>query len=455
MAAAFNDDGSHSDIVTASYALGQCADPIVSPTDGTVFKHSGQVVSIAQNGEEGVLRYTVDGSDPTSVSAIYTGPFMVDDSVVVKAKVFSDNYFDSAVVTVNLTREWETVATPVVTAGAEFTGRETEVVIACSTPGATIRYTTNGDEPTSHSPKYTGSFWVSKSCTIKAVAMCADYLMSAIASRTVTKVWGIGDTMGAPDHAFTTSGDVGFTRVDDATATGGEAMRSGAIGNSAGYGLYTRSVLSTTVHGPGTLTFKWRASCEQDDDYEWDHAEFAVDGVVTARINDVTEWREVEQPIIGSGEHVVTWTYLKDDSEGAGDDCLWVSDYSWVTDEPYTHESSVPVPYNWICSYFPHTAPEYDRLEATARKLAANGVDTVEEAYIAGLNPTNQVSRFAAKMELRDGVPVVMWEPDLNESGTKSERLYKVYGKESLSDVDWVYPTNSLHRFFKVTVEMP
>ena len=455
MAAAFNDDGSHSDIVTASYALGQCADPIVSPTDGTVFKHSGQVVSIAQNGEEGVLRYTVDGSDPTSVSAIYTGPFMVDDSVVVKAKVFSDNYFDSAVVTVNLTREWETVATPVVTAGAEFTGRETEVVIACSTPGATIRYTTNGDEPTSHSPKYTGSFWVSKSCTIKAVAMCADYLMSAIASRTVTKVWGIGDTMGAPDHAFTTSGDVGFTRVDDATATGGEAMRSGAIGNSAGYGLYTRSVLSTTVHGPGTLTFKWRASCEQDDDYEWDHAEFAVDGVVTARINDVTEWREVEQPIIGSREHVVTWTYLKDDSEGAGDDCLWVSDYSWVTDEPYTHESSVPVPYNWICSYFPHTAPEYDRLEATARKLAANGVDTVEEAYIAGLNPTNQVSRFAAKMELRDGVPVVMWEPDLNESGTKSERLYKVYGKESLSDVDWVYPTNSLHRFFKVTVEMP
>ena len=454
-AIAFCDDGSHSGVVTASYALGRCADPIISPTDGTIFRHSGQKVVIAQNGEEGVLRYTVDGTDPTTASAIYTGPFTVDNSVVVKAKVFSDSYFDSGIVMANLTREWEAVAIPVITVDAEFTGRQTEVVIACSTPGATIYYTTNGDEPTLDSPKYTGSFWVSESCTIKAVAMCADYLMSAEASRTVTKVWGIGDTMGAPDHAFTTSGDVGFTRVDDATATGGEAMRSGAIGNSAGYGLYTRSVLSTTVHGPGTLTFKWRASCEQDDDYEWDHAEFAVDGVVTARINDVTEWREVEQPITGSGEHVITWTYLKDDSEGAGDDCLWVSDYSWVTDEPYTHESSVPVPYNWICSYFPHTSPEYDRLEAAARKLAANGVDTVEEAYIAGLNPTNQVSKFMAKMELRDGVPVVTWEPDLNENGSKSERLYKVYGKESLSDVDWVYPTNTLHRFFKVTVEMP
>ena len=35
-------------------------------------------------------------------------------------------------------------------------------------------------------------------------------------------------------------------------------------------------------------------------------------------------------------------------------------------------------------------------------------------------------------------------------------RTYKVYGKESLEGGgEWQYPTNSLHRFFKVTVEMP
>ena len=455
-AVAFYDDGNHSDVVTASYAFGRCADPVVSPEDGTVFEHSGLVVSIAQNGEEGVLRYTIDGSDPTSASAIYPGPFTVDDSTVVKAKVFSDRYFDSAVVTVNLTREWETVATPVITAPTEFTGREVEVVIACVTPGAMIRYTTNGNEPTSHSPKYTGPFWVDESCVIKAMATCAEYQASPVVSRTITKLWGIGDTMGAPDHAFTTSGDVGFTRVEDATAPGGEAMRSGGIGNSAAYGLYTRSLLSTTVQGPGTLTFKWRTSCEQDDDYEWDHAEFAVDGVVMARLNDVTEWRNVEQSITGAGEHVVTWTYLKDDSEGAGDDCLWVAGYSWVTDEPYTHESSVPVTYDWLRSYFPHTAHEYDRYETAARATAANGLNKVWECFVAGTDPTNETSRFEAKIEMKDGVPVVTWEPDLNESGTKSERLYKVYGREGLGDeTPWQYPTNSLHRFFKVTVEMP
>ena len=80
----------------------------------------------------------------------------------------------------------------------------------------------------------------------------------------------------------------------------------------------------------------------------------------------------------------------------------------------------------------------------------------VYRGYVAGTDPTNETSLFEAKIEMRDGVPVVTWEPDLNENGTKSERLYKIYGSETLDgDGEWQYPTNSLHRFFKVTVEMP
>ena len=37
-----------------------------------------------------------------------------------------------------------------------------------------------------------------------------------------------------------------------------------------------------------------------------------------------------------------------------------------------------------------------------------------------------------------------------------ARRLYKVYGSETLENGgEWQYPTNALHRFFKVTVEMP
>ena len=68
-------------------------------------------------------------------------------------------------------------------------------------------------------------------------------------------------------------------------------------------------------------------------------------------------------------------------------------------------------------------------------------------------DPTNEASRFTAKIEMRSGEPVVTREPDLNTNGI--QRMYKVYGKENLTDAAWAYPTNALHRFFKVTVEMP
>ena len=86
------------------------------------------------------------------------------------------------------------------------------------------------------------------SCTVKAYAVMPDYLNSSVATQEIVKVWGIGDTMGKPDHGFTTdgSGGAGWTRVMDATAQNGEAMKSGAITHDQS------SELSTTVMGPGT-----------------------------------------------------------------------------------------------------------------------------------------------------------------------------------------------------------
>ena len=125
-------DGVYSKVVTAEYALGQCADPVIKPAGGTIlspcyFYHSGQLVQIDKNGEEGTLRYTLDGSVPTTLSMEYEGPFKVDDSVVVKAKVFCDSYFDSAVVISQLKRSWERTATPTVMAPSSFSGSKTKM----------------------------------------------------------------------------------------------------------------------------------------------------------------------------------------------------------------------------------------------------------------------------------------------------------------------------------------
>ena len=105
-----------SETATAEYALGQCADPSISPADGTVFGNSNYQVEIAKNGEKGVLRYMTDGSEPTEASAVYNGPFTISETTTVKAKTFDADYFDSAVVSATLTRQWTKVATPAIVA---------------------------------------------------------------------------------------------------------------------------------------------------------------------------------------------------------------------------------------------------------------------------------------------------------------------------------------------------
>ena len=127
----------------------------------------------------------------------------------------------------------------------------------------------------------------------------------------------------------------------------------------------------------------------------------------------------------------------------------------WHLDDYYTAMTPEPVPYTYFSVNYPSILSEHgDDYEAAAKATAANGRNKVWECYVAGISPTNETAKFAAKIEMKDGAPVVTWEPNLNTNGTV--RIYKVYGSETLENGgDWQYPTNSLHKFFKVTVEMP
>ena len=121
----------------------------------------------------------------------------------------------------------------------------------------------------------------------------------------------------------------------------------------------------------------------------------------------------------------------------------------------HTVTTPEPVPHSYFDMNCPTLLAEHGGdYEATAFTTALNGHNTVWECYVAGISPTNAVAQFTAKIEMKDGAPIVTWEPDLNTNGII--RTYKVYGSETLENGgDWQYPTNSLHRFFKVTVEMP
>lgn len=71
--------------------------------------------------------------------------------------------------------EYGTVATPSISLS------NNTVSISCSTSGAAIYYTTDGTAPTTSSTKYTGSFNLSYSKRVQAIAVCENYNNSSMA----------------------------------------------------------------------------------------------------------------------------------------------------------------------------------------------------------------------------------------------------------------------------------
>ena len=300
---------------------------------------------------------------------------------------------------------------------------------------------------------------MTESCTVRARAVLIDYLDSFVAAKEITKIWGIGDSLGKPDHGFTTGTNElpGWYRVEDASAPGGEAMRSGAITHGQS------SVLSTTVMGAGTLSFSWRTSCEEDPGYhEWDHAELAVDGNVVLKLDGVVAWTNASVRIEDDGEHTVEWRYVKDEAESEGDDAAWVAGYGWVSDLTETQTTDVHVPYAWLLGHDPEIVDEYDAYEAAAKETGANG-HRVWESYVIGADPNDKddMFRITAFPMKADGTPdlenLAIAPPQSKWNVEGAQPVLK--GKATLDGAgEWQTVTEenkSDMRFFKVEVVLP
>ena len=119
----------------------------------------------------------------------------------------------------------------------------------------------------------------------------------------------------------------------------------------------------------------------------------------------------------------------------------------------------VPIPFHWLIDsgvYDPLTGRSASQVANGGTGKFLNGAETMMwQEYVAGTDPMNETSVFEARISMVDGKPQISWSPDLNENGTASNRVYTIWGRESLDDQDaWSTPPNSLHRFFKVCVEM-
>ena len=147
-------------MTTANYV----PSPKISYADGKV--------TISDELTDATIYYTVDGSDPTTSSAVYTAPFEVTTNVTVKAMATYEDLDPSDIVSfkVNAFK----VEKPVI-AFANL-----KLYITCATENTKIYYTLDGSDPSENGQLYTEPFGILGSCTVKAVAKRDGYNNSDI-----------------------------------------------------------------------------------------------------------------------------------------------------------------------------------------------------------------------------------------------------------------------------------
>lgn len=161
----------------------------ILPNGGT-FTNSVQV-SLASGVSNSVIRYTTNGDEPTGASTAYTVPFTLTETATVKARLFVNGFPASEIVEATYTR----YVPPDIQfnpPGQLFTN-QLSVTLVNNVGAGTIRYTTNGAEPTSASTAYAGQLNLTAGATIRARVFLNTFPISEEFSETYARVYAFGD----------------------------------------------------------------------------------------------------------------------------------------------------------------------------------------------------------------------------------------------------------------------
>ncbi len=172
-----------------NYAVGQytlaVANLSVSP--GATTYSAPQSVSLSTTSPGVTIRYTTDGSTPTSTSAPYSGPISIGTTTTLRAVGFRASWTSSPVAGGTYTMNFGTLSPPVLDPASDTYTSGTTVSITAFA-AATIRYTINGSAVTASSPIYTEPLSIAATTTVKAKAFHPDYTTSSEAAATYTIV---------------------------------------------------------------------------------------------------------------------------------------------------------------------------------------------------------------------------------------------------------------------------
>lgn len=150
--------------------------PAFSLAEGTYTSNQAVTITCVTSGS--TIRYTTDGTNPTTTSTEYAGPITVDSSMTLKARAYSPDHKSSLVKSATYTLK---LPSPTMNpAGGNYTGSQLIIISCVIGDGTTIRYTTDGTDPTESSTEHTGPITVSQSMTIKAKAFKTGWTNSEV-----------------------------------------------------------------------------------------------------------------------------------------------------------------------------------------------------------------------------------------------------------------------------------
>lgn len=199
------------------------------------------------------------------------------------------------------------------------------------------------------------------------------------------------------DLTFTMDGDAEWFEQSDEVKSGKTALRSGDV--SDGQSTW----LETTVSGSGMISFWWKVSSENGCDI----LSVEVDGNQKDNIGGTGgDWTFKTVPVVDAGEHVVCWTYAKDGSVTAGQDCGWLDSVSWT-----------PAPESMIITFETNGGealdPEVVAPGATYGELAVPEHDTLtflgwylDAALTQGVSDEDIIPFVDATLYAKWGIPV-------------------------------------------------
>ena len=193
---AFKTDWIPSIIYTAAYIVtGQVtiSAPVFSQPSGTYSNALNISVVGTPNPGDAVIHYTTDGTDPTETSPVFGSPISIplNSSMTIKVRAYRSGWVESPIYTAVYTTTGQIVLPGVMftpPAGTYQTAQSITLNTATTPSGTTLRYTTDGSEPTEQSAAYLNpiNLGLNSTTTIKVKAFKADWIPSLTVSATYT-----------------------------------------------------------------------------------------------------------------------------------------------------------------------------------------------------------------------------------------------------------------------------